>query len=169
MPRIALEKRSKRHINVIAKLEAYRFHINALKLIYGYLPNRKERIKVNDAHSSWKDISYGIQQVPILGPLLFNIHLCDLFNFMEDLDIASYADDTTIYTVNEKKKSQSLVHEKQETSSSLLFGWLSNNFRLANSNKSHLIMTCTEATAAMIDGLPIDSRKTSSSRDINRL
>ena len=104
MPRIALEKRSKRHINVIAKLEVYRFHINALKLIYGYLPNRKERIKVNDAHSSWKDISYGIQQVPILGPLLFNIHLCDLFNFMEDLDIASYADDTTIYTVNEKKR-----------------------------------------------------------------
>ena len=30
----------------------------------------------------------------------------------------------------------------------------------ANSDKKHLIMSCTEATTAMIDGLPIDSRKT---------
>ena len=29
-----------------------------------------------------------------------------------------------------------------------------------NSDKSHLIMSCTEATTAMIDGLPIDSSKT---------
>ena len=43
--------------------------------------------------------------------LLLNIHICDLFYFLEDLDIASNADDTTICTVNEKK-SQSLVHYK---------------------------------------------------------
>ena len=30
----------------------------------------------------------------------------------------------------------------------------------ANSDKSHLIMSCTEATTAMIDGLPTDSIKT---------
>ena len=30
----------------------------------------------------------------------------------------------------------------------------------ANSDKSHLIMNCVEATTAMIDGLPIDSSKT---------
>ena len=30
----------------------------------------------------------------------------------------------------------------------------------ANSNKSHLIMSCTEAATAVIDGLPIDSSKT---------
>ena len=42
-------------------------------------------------------------------PLLFNIHSYDLLYFLEDLDIASYADDTAIYTVN-KKKGQSLVH-----------------------------------------------------------
>ena len=41
----------------------------------------------------------------ILGPLLFSIHLCDLFYFLEDLDIASNADDTTIYMVSEKRVS----------------------------------------------------------------
>ena len=95
------------HDLIIVKLEAYGFHIDALKLFHDYLSNRKQ--KVNDANSSWKDIFYGVPQSSILGPLLFNTHLCDLFYFLEDLDIASYADDTTIYTVNEKK-SQSLVH-----------------------------------------------------------
>ena len=76
---------------------------------------------------------------------------------MEDLDIASYADDTTIYMVCEKKE---LVIRALETSSSLLFRWFNNNFMKANSDKSNLIMSCAEATTAMIDGLPIDSSKT---------
>ena len=83
---------------------------DALKLIHNYLSNRKQRVKVNDAYSSWKDIFYSVPQGSILSPLLFNIHLCDLFYFLEDFDIASYTDDTTLYMVNEKKKSQPLVH-----------------------------------------------------------
>ena len=86
-----------------------------------------------------------------------NVHLCDLFYFLEELDIASYADDTTIYTVREKKKS---VIRALEAFSSLLFGWFNNSFMKANSDKSHLIMSCEEAATAMIDGLPIDSNKT---------
>ena len=146
-----------RHDLVIAKLEAYGFYIDALKLIHDHLSNRKQRLKVNDAYSSWKDIFYGVPQGSILGPLLFNIRLCDLFYFLEDLDIASYADDTTIYTVSKKKES---VIRALETSSSLLFGWFNNNFIRGNSDKSHLIMSCAEATTAVIDGLPIDSSKT---------
>ena len=56
-------------------------------------------------------ILHGVPQGSMLGPLLLNIHICDLFYFLEDLDIASNTDDTTICTVNEKK-SQSLVHYK---------------------------------------------------------
>ena len=69
----------------------------------------KQRVNVNDAYSSWKDIFYGVSQGSILGPLLFNIHICNLFYFLDELYIASYADDTAIYTVSEKK-SQSLEH-----------------------------------------------------------
>ena len=97
------------HDLIIVKLKAYGFHIDTLKFIHDYLSNRKQRVKVNDAYSSWKDIFYGVPQGSILGHVLFNIQLCDLLYFLEDLDIASYRDDTTIYTVNEKK-SQSLVH-----------------------------------------------------------
>ena len=75
---------------VILFIETYSFHIDALKLIHDYSSNRNQRVKVNDAYSSWKDIFYGVPQLSILGLLLFNIHLCDLFYFLEDLDIASY-------------------------------------------------------------------------------
>ena len=126
------------HDLIIAKLEAYGFHIDALKLICDYLSNRKQRAKINDACSSWKDNFDGVPQGSILGSLLFNIHLCDLFYILEDLDIASYADDTTIYTVYEKKES---FISALETSSSLVFSWFNNNFMKANNDKSHLIMS----------------------------
>ena len=50
-----------------------------------------------------KDMEHGVAQGSILGLLLFNIRVCDRFYFLEDLDIASYADNTTIYT-NKKTK-----------------------------------------------------------------
>ena len=116
------------HDLFIAKLEAYGFQIDALKLIYDYLSNRKQRVKINETFSSWKDIEFGVPQGSILGPLLFNIHLCDLFYFLEDLDVASYADDTTIYTVKENKES---VINTLETSSVILFKWFENFYRVA--------------------------------------
>ena len=90
------------HDLTTAKPAACDFHTNSLKL-HNYLSNRKQRVKVNGAYSIWKDIFYGVQQSSILGPLLFNIHLCDLFYFLENTDIASYADDNTLYSAQKKQ------------------------------------------------------------------
>ena len=121
----------------IAKLEAYGLEIGALRLIHAHLINSKQRVKVNEAYSYWKDIIFGVPQGSILGPLLFNIHLCSLFHFLEDFDIASYADDTPIYTTEKNKES---VIAALETSSAVLFKWFNNNFLKANNDKSHLLM-----------------------------
>ena len=67
------------HDFIIAKLEAYGFQIDALRLVFDYLSNRKQRVKLNKTFSSWKDLEYGVPQRSILGQLLFSIHLCDLF------------------------------------------------------------------------------------------
>ena len=68
--------------------------------------------------------------------------------------MASYADDTTLYTVKETKVS---VINALETSAQKLFKWFSNNFMKANSDKSHLLMSCNGISTPLIDGFSIDS------------
>ena len=83
------------HSLLVAKLSRYGFDIKALRFISNYLRDRKQRTKISDTYSSWEEVLYGVLQRSILGPLLFNIDLCDLFVLMDQHDIANYADDNT--------------------------------------------------------------------------
>ena len=74
-------------------------------LIYNYVSNRKQRVKVNDSYNSWSEIIFGVPQGYILEPLLFNIFECDMFYFMEDFEIANYADDSTPFSAKLNHKS----------------------------------------------------------------
>ena len=76
-------------------LNAYGVDRNALKLVYDYLSDRSQKTKVGSSFSDYLDNIYGVPQGSILGPLLFNIDLCDLFFEDYSPDFANYADDTT--------------------------------------------------------------------------
>ena len=71
----------------------------------------------------------GVQQGYTLGLLLFNIYLSNLFLFLDDSNIATYADDTTPYICNNNLE---LVIAKLEEDSSLLIKWINNNHVKAN-------------------------------------
>ena len=60
------------HDLLIAKLNAYRFNIAALRFVQNYLSNRRQRTKINSDFSLWQEILFGVPQGSILGPLLFN-------------------------------------------------------------------------------------------------
>ena len=56
---------------LIAKLDAYGYSYNTLQLMFSYLNNRSQRVKVNSSYSSWAEIKCGVPQCSILGPFLF--------------------------------------------------------------------------------------------------
>ena len=118
------------HEILIPKLDAYDIH--------SYLSHRKQRVKTNDRYSSWSEILFGVPQGSIFGPLLFNIFICDMFYFLEDFDIANYADDSTPYCAG---KSAEFVVNNLEQSSAILFEWLNNNYMKVNTGKSHLLLS----------------------------
>ena len=70
--------------------------------VFDYLKNRVQRTKVNGAYSSWKELLSGVPQGSILGPLLFNIFINDIFWFTDKTKIANYADDNTTYGVEKR-------------------------------------------------------------------
>ena len=89
------------HDLLIAKLQALTFLSNALNLIFDYLTRRKQRVKINSSFRAYLDIFQGVPKGSVLGPLLLNLFLCDLFLFVEEADIMSYADDNTLYVCSE--------------------------------------------------------------------
>ena len=72
-----------KHELLIAKLEAYGFDHESLAFIYSYLSDRKQRTKVNNSFSAYSEITTGVPQGSIIGPLLFNIYINNIFYFDE--------------------------------------------------------------------------------------
>ena len=82
---------------LLHKLRYYDFSGIELKLLRCYLRNREQYVKYNNYQSELIDISTGVPQGSILGPLLFSICINDLITVSDKLNFIMYADDTTIY------------------------------------------------------------------------
>ena len=100
---------------IIVKSNAYGFSLSASKLVHNYLYCRKQRTKLHNSYSSW-EILFGVPQGSLLGPLLFNIFICDPFSISSNIDFGRYADDNTPYVGNDniREAIESLEHTTVE-------------------------------------------------------
>ena len=85
------------HDLLLIKLKHYGLRGTPLRWIYSYLTNRTQRCKVNNDFSKTQPISAGVPQGSLLGPILFNIFINNVFQFnTTNIQIFLYADDTVI-------------------------------------------------------------------------
>ena len=88
------------------------------------------------------DISFGkpsfvsLPQGIVLGPLLFNIYINDMFMFISNSQICNYADNTTLYVIDQDIKQAMKTLEQDVV---ILREWFQNNFMKLNEDKCHLI------------------------------
>ena len=145
-----------KHDLLIAKLAAYGFDKESLSFISQYLVGRTQRTKINNSYSSYSEIIYGVPQGSILGPLLFNIYICDLFFEELECDIASYADDTTPYAFDSDLH---VILKRLENCSKKLLFWFKDNHLKANSDKCHLLVTTCDPVSIKVNNSVINSTK----------
>ena len=122
---------------LLAKLHAYGLSKSALTLIHSYLSNRRQRVKINGSFSAWKDTNLGVPQGSVLGPLLFNIYIIDIFLLMNGTEICNYTDDTMIYSCGYDIRN---IIIKLEQDANHLATWFPENYMKLNEDICHFIL-----------------------------
>ena len=126
-----------KHDLLVAKLDAYGFSREALRLVNSFLENRHQRVKINGSFSTYKQLSLGVPQGSVLGALFFNIYISDLLLSIQGTDICNYVDDTTIYACNNNFDN---VIARLENDSSIIIQWFADNFMKLNTDKCHFLV-----------------------------
>ena len=96
------------HVGLIHKLKCNGISGNLLAFFENYISNRQQRVTLNGRESDWRDISAGVPQGSVLGPLLFLVYINDLTENIKS-QMRLFADDSSIFT---PVKKVNVTHEQ---------------------------------------------------------
>ena len=91
------------HKTLLSKLKHYFPESLVIKLIESYLTNRSQYVLLNGKMSAKKEITSGVPQGSVLGPLFFLTYINDLpLQLNQQTNTTLFADDSSLYTSNKK-------------------------------------------------------------------
>ena len=125
------------HDILLKKLEHYGIRSVANDWFKSYLKNRKQFVSILGFDSDLANVTFGVPQGSVLGPLLFLIYINDLHQAIKYCKTRHFADDTNLLI-----KNSSLKQMKKHLNLDLkkLCNWLKANKILLNSTKTELIL-----------------------------
>ena len=126
------------HEMLLDKLTKLGLSESALIWIRSYLSKRTQCTRFSDYTSKEEEITAGVPQGSILGPLLFICFSNDIYNSLEDKCTAfSYADDSQLIVTG---KNQKELIKKIEEVISIAHSWYSKNCMKANQGKTEILI-----------------------------
>ncbi|MGH0165001.1 UNVERIFIED_CONTAM: hypothetical protein FKN15_076607, partial [Acipenser sinensis] len=93
------------HKRLILKLNAVGIQGNAMTWIREWLTCRKQKVLIRGETSKWSEVTSGVPQGTVLGPLLFLIYINDLDSGIVS-KLVTFADDTKMTPVRDSQLSQ---------------------------------------------------------------
>ena len=128
------------HDTLLKKLSLIGFYNFSCQLIESFLKDRKQRVSLHGQFSEWINLHQGVPQGTILGPLLSNLYVNDIDNFIEkDCHIIQYADDTMIFAEHKEVKEGT---EKIQKNIEKLQVYFQRNELNMNDEKTNFIIFC---------------------------
>ncbi len=118
-------------------MNTFNLSVKTIAWFESYLTGRYQAVKSGSVKSDYLQVTHGVPQGSILGPLLFILYINDLYTHLSECDISLYADDTALYTA---AKSQIEIKLTLQIELIIVCEWLKANKLTLNANKTKYVI-----------------------------
>ena len=135
------------HDILLHKLRIYGLSSNAHQWFKSYLTDRKQCTYIEGVYSAQGNLTCGVPQGSVLGPLLFLIHLNDLDLFLTHAKADMYADDTSFHVSG---KNIEEINKRLNKDAGIVSSWCDNNRMIINTEKTKSMLIGSKQRIALL-------------------